>query len=156
MDGNNPQKTHYVWIKDLARMLFKNSAHRHRQHPCRRCLYVFTTSDLLESHKNLPGYRREATAHGNARRRGKHPEVLKPPQTDARAIHHIRRLRGAECAGVWLRGQPSNKLDPPDRETNPVRLLLCGGPQRRRGDRPSSIPRRKRGRALLGSSTKRT
>jgi hypothetical protein len=51
VDGNNPQKTHYVWIKDLARMLFKNSAHRHRQHPCRRCLHVFTTPDLLESHK---------------------------------------------------------------------------------------------------------
>jgi hypothetical protein len=27
VDGNNPQKTHYVWIKDLARMLFKNSGY---------------------------------------------------------------------------------------------------------------------------------
>jgi hypothetical protein len=30
VDGNNPQETHYVWIKDLARMLFKNSGHEHR------------------------------------------------------------------------------------------------------------------------------
>jgi hypothetical protein len=51
VDGNNPQKTHYVWIKDLARMLFKNSGHDHRKHPCRRCLHVFKTPQLLETHK---------------------------------------------------------------------------------------------------------
>ena len=47
-----PQKTHYVWIKDLARMLFKNSKHKHRQHPCRRCLHVFSSEALLETHRN--------------------------------------------------------------------------------------------------------
>jgi hypothetical protein len=31
VDENNPQKTHYVWIKDLARMLFKNSGHKERK-----------------------------------------------------------------------------------------------------------------------------
>jgi hypothetical protein len=51
-DENNPLKTHYVWIKDLARMLFKNSAHKERKHPCRRCLHVFRTEQLLETHKN--------------------------------------------------------------------------------------------------------
>jgi hypothetical protein len=50
-DGKNPEETHYVWIKDMARMLFKNSAHGHRQHPCRRCLHVFSTTELLERHK---------------------------------------------------------------------------------------------------------
>jgi hypothetical protein len=51
VDGDNPQKTHYVWIKDLARMLFKNSGYEHRKHPCLRCLHVFTTPELLKSHK---------------------------------------------------------------------------------------------------------
>ena len=47
-----PQKTHYVWIKDLARMLFKNSKYEHRKHPCRRCLHVFSSEALLETHRN--------------------------------------------------------------------------------------------------------
>jgi hypothetical protein len=48
-DEKNPQRTDCVWIKDLARVLFKNGAHGHRQHPCRRCLHVFSTPHLLES-----------------------------------------------------------------------------------------------------------
>jgi hypothetical protein len=50
-DESNPLKTHYVWIKDLAHMVTKNSAHGHRQHPCRRCLHVFSTTKLLDNHK---------------------------------------------------------------------------------------------------------
>jgi hypothetical protein len=45
------ERSHYVWIKDLPRMLYKNSAHKDRKHPCRRCLHVFSTPELLESHK---------------------------------------------------------------------------------------------------------
>jgi len=33
-DVKDPQKTHYVWIKDLARMLYKNSNYEGRKHPC--------------------------------------------------------------------------------------------------------------------------
>ena len=51
-DPEEPEKTHYVWIKDLARMLFKNSNYQHRQHPCRRWLHVFSSEALLETHKN--------------------------------------------------------------------------------------------------------
>ena len=49
---NDPTKTHYMWIKDLARMLHKNSRHEHRKHPCRKCLHVFSTEALLANHKN--------------------------------------------------------------------------------------------------------
>ena len=28
-DEKDPEKTHYVWIKDLARMLYKNSSYEH-------------------------------------------------------------------------------------------------------------------------------
>ena len=51
-DPNDPEKTHYVWIKDLARMLYKNSKYEHRKHPCRRCLYVFSSEALLKNHRN--------------------------------------------------------------------------------------------------------
>jgi len=51
-DRKEPEKTHYVWIKDLARMLYKNSNHKERKHPCRRCLHIFSTEKLLEDHKN--------------------------------------------------------------------------------------------------------
>ena len=46
------RETHYVWIKDLARMLYKNSSYKGRKYPCRRCLHVFSSEALLETHKN--------------------------------------------------------------------------------------------------------
>ena len=49
---DDPTKTHYVWIKDLARMPFKNSKHNDRKHPCRKCLHVFSTGALLRNHNN--------------------------------------------------------------------------------------------------------
>ncbi len=52
IDNEDPGKTHYVWIKDLTRMLFKNSNCKMRKHPCRRCLHVFSSEALLETHKN--------------------------------------------------------------------------------------------------------
>ena len=51
-DWKEPEKTHYVWIKDLARMLYKNSNHKERKHPCRRCLHICSTKKRLEYHKN--------------------------------------------------------------------------------------------------------
>jgi len=50
VDKEDPEKTHYVWIKDLARMLYKNSNYKGRKHPCRRCLHVFSSEALLSSH----------------------------------------------------------------------------------------------------------
>jgi hypothetical protein len=49
-DPQNPEKTHYVWLKHLGKLLFKNSAHNSRVYPCRRCLHVHSREDLLESH----------------------------------------------------------------------------------------------------------
>jgi len=51
-DPEEPEKTHYVWIKDLPRMLYKNSSYKGRKYPCRRCLHVFSSEVLLETHKN--------------------------------------------------------------------------------------------------------
>ena len=47
----NPEKKHYVWIKDLAHMLFKNSSHKERKHPFRLCLHVLSTQGHLETPK---------------------------------------------------------------------------------------------------------
>ena len=51
MTEKNRKKTHYVWIKDLARMLYKNSNYEHRKHPFPRCLHIFSTEKRLEDHK---------------------------------------------------------------------------------------------------------
>ena len=44
-DGENQ---HYVWIKNLARMLHKNDKNNNKKHPCRRCLHPFSRQDLLD------------------------------------------------------------------------------------------------------------
>jgi len=44
-------KQHYTWIKDLNRLLFKQSLHKERKHFCERCLHCFCREDLLEKHK---------------------------------------------------------------------------------------------------------
>ena len=49
---NDPEKTQYVWIKHLARMLHKNSKYEHRKHTCRGCLHVFSSEALLKNHRN--------------------------------------------------------------------------------------------------------
>jgi len=51
-DTKDPQKTHYVWIKDMARLLHKNNRYKERKHPCSRCLHVFSSEALLENHRN--------------------------------------------------------------------------------------------------------
>ena len=51
-DPSDPEKTHYVMIKDLARMVRHNSKHNVCKHPCRRCLHVFSSEALLENHRN--------------------------------------------------------------------------------------------------------
>ena len=43
---------HYTWIKDLNRLLNKQSKDTHRLYFCERCLHGFTREDLLEEHKH--------------------------------------------------------------------------------------------------------
>ena len=50
-DTRDTIKTHYVWIKDLPRLMNKNSTDGHRPHPCRRCLHVFSSEVLLKKHR---------------------------------------------------------------------------------------------------------
>jgi hypothetical protein len=49
-DPENAEKNHYVWIKDLGTMLFKNSKYNSRIFPCRRCLHIFSRQELLAAH----------------------------------------------------------------------------------------------------------
>lgn len=48
VDGTNQ---HYVWIKDIAKLCYRNSNYEHRKHPCVRCLHVFSRMDLLQKHE---------------------------------------------------------------------------------------------------------
>lgn len=50
-------------------MLFRNSGYDYRKHPCRRCLHIFATPKLLESHK------RECLGIGEKPQSTKMPEV---------------------------------------------------------------------------------
>src|ERR1043165_2171834 len=43
-DGENQ---HYVWIKDLGRIINKHNKHEHKLFPCRLCLHPFSRQDLL-------------------------------------------------------------------------------------------------------------
>src|SRR5688572_16215475 len=46
-DGENQ---HYVWIKDLGRIINKHNKHEHKLFPCRRCIHPFSRQDLLLAH----------------------------------------------------------------------------------------------------------
>ena len=43
-------KTHYVWIKDINRLLFDQNKHVNRKHFCLRCLCSFNTKESLAKH----------------------------------------------------------------------------------------------------------
>ena len=44
-------KFHYIWIKNLNRLLYDQSKHRERKHFCERCLHGYSREDLLEDHR---------------------------------------------------------------------------------------------------------
>ena len=56
IDKDDPFKSHYICIKDLAQILFKYTKHKHRKHIClfvclqHVCLHVFSIENLLKSH----------------------------------------------------------------------------------------------------------
>lgn len=51
MMDNWPIKSHYVWIKNLGRLVGKQlSRHGHKNFICDRCLNYFTTDDKLKKH----------------------------------------------------------------------------------------------------------
>ena len=43
-------KTHYVWIKDINRLLYDQTKHKARKHFCLRCLCSFNTEESLAKH----------------------------------------------------------------------------------------------------------
>ena len=44
-------KYHYTWIKSLSRLLNDQSKHKCKCYPCRKCLHIFSSEDILEMHK---------------------------------------------------------------------------------------------------------
>ena len=51
-DGRGPIPYHYVWIKNLSRLLSKqNSKHDGRMYFCERCLHGFLSQQKLEAHE---------------------------------------------------------------------------------------------------------
>ena len=43
--------THYSYVKRFRALLYDQNRHNKSKHFCKRCLYSFTTRDLLEKHK---------------------------------------------------------------------------------------------------------
>ena len=52
VDGAHPEKTHFIWIKNLTKMCHYTSKHKWLKHLWHRCLHVFSRADLLEAHQN--------------------------------------------------------------------------------------------------------
>ena len=48
IDGET--KTHYVWIKDIDRLLYDQNKHANRKHFCLRCLFSFNSEESLSKH----------------------------------------------------------------------------------------------------------
>ena len=44
-------KSHYVFIKDLNRLMFSRTKHKDKEHYCTSCLQNFTTEEILSNHK---------------------------------------------------------------------------------------------------------
>jgi len=129
-DPNDPEKTHYVWIKDLARMLHKNSKYDHRKHPCRRCLHVFSSEALLKNHRN------DCQGIGEKPQR---TEMPKEGQNMLKFTNHHKQIRvpciiyaDLEALNIPIEGcadNPEKKLHTADRKAGPMQLLLCSGSQ---------------------------
>lgn len=52
MSGHNPNIYHYVWIKDLSKLVSRQlSLHNGTKKICNRCLHYFSSSDKLMNHK---------------------------------------------------------------------------------------------------------
>ena len=49
--GKDPDtEYHYVWIKNISRLLFKNNKHNGTVFVCRNCLHVCSSRDVYERH----------------------------------------------------------------------------------------------------------
>ena len=48
---SNEEKSHYVFIKDLNRLMYSKTKHKDRKHFCISCLQNFTTKEILNNHR---------------------------------------------------------------------------------------------------------
>ena len=47
---NEGEKSHYVWIKDFNKLMFRQTKYEGRKHFCRYCLQCFSKDDVLQKH----------------------------------------------------------------------------------------------------------
>ena len=45
------EKQHYIWVKNLNKLLYNQTKHKEKKHFCERCLHGYSRLDLLEEHK---------------------------------------------------------------------------------------------------------
>ena len=48
---NNEEKSHYVFIKDVNRLIYLKTKHKDRKNICMSCLQNFTTKGILSNHR---------------------------------------------------------------------------------------------------------
>jgi len=123
-DTKDPEKTHYVWIK--------NSKHKRCQHPCRHCLHIFSSDALLENHIN------------DCQGIGKKPQRTVMPKEGQNILNftnHHKQMHvpciiyadfDLDCLHNPIEGcadNPEKKLHTTDRKAGAMQLLLCSGSQ---------------------------
>jgi len=45
-------KHHFIWVKDIEKLLFKDSAHKAKKHFCNKCTQTFTCKQKLDTHQD--------------------------------------------------------------------------------------------------------
>ena len=50
LDSPDGQKKHFVWVKNLSRLIAAEYTHRERHHVCLSCLQVFSSKRVLDEH----------------------------------------------------------------------------------------------------------
>src|SRR2546428_6019877 len=43
---------HFIWVKDIEKLLFKDSAHKAKKHFCNKCTQTFTCKQKLDTHQD--------------------------------------------------------------------------------------------------------
>ena len=79
IDGET--RSHYVWIKDINRLLYDQTKHKARKHFCLRCLFSFNSEESLSKH--TPECKRIAS--------NEPARVVLPADPSLKFVNHARR-----------------------------------------------------------------
>jgi len=50
LDDESTDKRHYIWVKNMSRLVGNRTKHKGKTHVCNGCLYPFSRKDLLDKH----------------------------------------------------------------------------------------------------------